>query len=220
MKDRRENEAQPRKTYKSFADSLNHAVIEEEGYWKGWDAASAAIPALLRATSFAAHKHRKQRRKDASGTPYINHPLMVVRLMSEVGGLQYKDALIAGVLHDTVEDTDTTSEEIEELFGETVRGLVMEVTDNKSLSKGVRKHLQITHAPHLSPNAKIIKLADKTANVTDIAHLPPVGWSVERRLEYLNWCQKVVAGCRGANQALETLFDQRIAEAKHAMRLH
>ena len=220
MKDRRENEAQPRKTYKSFADSLNHAVIEEEGFWKGWETAMYAIPPLLKAVSFAAHKHRKQRRKDASSTPYINHPLMVIRLMAEIGGVQYKDALMAGVLHDTVEDTDTTPAEIEELFGETVRGLVMEVTDDKSLSKYARKQLQIAHAPCLSPNAKIIKLADRTANVTDIAHLPPVGWSVERRLEYLTWSQKVVAGCRGANQALETLFDQRVALAKHSMRLH
>jgi guanosine-3',5'-bis(diphosphate) 3'-pyrophosphohydrolase len=220
MKERSENEAQPRKTYESFADSLNHAVIEEEGFWRGWETAMFAIPPLLKAVSFAAHKHRNQRRKDVSGTPYINHPLMVIRLMSEVGGLQYKDALIAGALHDTVEDTDTTPEEIEELFGEIVCSLVMEVTDDKLLDKGVRKQLQIVHAPHLSPNAKIIKLADKTANVTDIAHLPPIGWSVERRLEYLSWCQKVVAGCRGTNRALEMLFDQRVAEAKHSMHLH
>ena len=145
---------------------------------------------------------------------------MVVRLMSEVGGLQYKDALIAGVLHDTVEDTDTTPEEIEELFGANVRSLVMEVTDDKDLDKSVRKQLQIEHAPHLSPNAKAIKLADKTANVTDIGHLPPIGWSLERRIDYLEWSQKVVAGCRGTNQALETLFDLRIAEAKQSMRLN
>lgn len=220
MKKRSENEAQSRKTYDSFADSLNYAVIEEEGFWRGWETAMVAIPPLLKAVSFAAHKHRNQRRKDASGTPYINHPLMVIRLMSEVGGLQYMDALIAGVLHDTVEDTDTTPEEIEDLFGANARSLVSEVTDDKALEKNVRKQRQIVNAPNLSPNAKVIKLADKTANVTDIAHLPPIGWSVERRLEYITWCQKVVDGCRGTNPALELLFDQRVAEAKHSMRLH
>jgi (p)ppGpp synthase/HD superfamily hydrolase len=204
----------------SFADFLKQDGIEEDSFWKGWETAMYAIPPLLKATSFAAYKHRNQRRKDASGTPYINHPLMVIRLMSEVGGLLYKDALIAGVLHDTVEDTDTTPGEIEELFGANVRSLVMEVTDNKNLEKGARKQLQIEHSSHLSPNAKVIKLADKTANVTDIGHIPPTGWSIERRLDYLDWSQKVVAGCRGANPALEMLFDRRVAEARQSIHLH
>ena len=220
MKNRVKSEVRPHERYESFSDELKHYDIEEESFWKGWEVATFAIPPILKATSFAAHKHRNQTRKDATGTPYINHPLMVIRLMSEVGQLHYRDALMAGVLHDTVEDTDTTPEEIEELFGANVRSLVMEVTDNTALVKSVRKRLQIEHAPHLSPHAKVIKLADKTANVTDIGHSPPIGWDVERRLEYLDWCQKVVAGCRGTNQALETLFDQRVAEAKQSMRLH
>lgn len=220
MKNQSKTELRPPEQHESFADSLSHAGIEEESFWKGWEVATFAIPPLLKATSFAAYKHRNQRRKDATGTPYINHPLMVVRLMSGVGRVLHKDALIAGVLHDTVEDTDTTPEEIEELFGADVRSLVMEVTDNKALDKKARKRLQIEHAPYLSPGAKIIKLADKTANVTDIGHIPPTGWSLERRLDYLDWSQKVVAGCRGVNAELERLFDQRVAEAKHSMRLH
>ena len=132
MKNDRKTEAQPGKSDNSFAEYLDHEGIDEESFWKGWEVATIAIPSRRKATSFAAHKHRNQKRKDAVGTPYINHPLMVVRLMSEVGRLQYKDALIAGVLHDTVEDTDTTPEEIEELFGANVRSLVMEVTDNKA----------------------------------------------------------------------------------------
>jgi (p)ppGpp synthase/HD superfamily hydrolase len=220
MKNRNKTEAQPRLEHDSFTDYLREADIEERSFWKGWEVATFAIPPLLKATSFAAYKHRDQKRKDVHGTPYINHPLMVIRLMSEVGNLQYKDALVAGVLHDTVEDTDTTPEEIEELFGANVRSLVMEVTDDKDLDKSVRKQLQIEHAPHLSPNAKVIKLADKTANVTDIGHIPPTGWSIERRLDYLDWSQKVVAGCRGANPALEMLFDRRVAEARQSIHLH
>jgi len=141
----------------------------------------------------------------------------VGKMKAAIEGRSDPALVIAGVLHDTVEDTDTTPEEIEELFGANVRSLVMEVTDNKALAKSVRKRLQIEHAPHLSPNAKVIKLADKTANVTDLGHLPPIGWSIERRLNYLDWSQRVVAGCRGANSALEMLFDQRVVEARQSM---
>jgi (p)ppGpp synthase/HD superfamily hydrolase len=220
MKNRNKTEAQPRLEHDSFTDYLREADIEERSFWKGWELATTAIPPLLKATSFAAYKHRDQRRKDAGGTPYINHPLMVIRLMSEVGGLDYKDALIAGVLHDTVEDTDTTPDEIEDLFGANVRSLVMEVTDDKTLEKSVRKQMQIEHAPHLSTHAKIIKLADKTANVTDVGHSPPIGWTMERRLEYLGWSQAVVARCRGASPELEMLFDRRVAEAKRSLHPH
>jgi (p)ppGpp synthase/HD superfamily hydrolase len=101
-----------------------------------------------------------------------------------------------------------------------VRSLVMEVTDDKTLEKSVRKQMQIEHAPHLSTHAKIIKLADKTANVTDIGHSPPTNWSEQRRIEYLAWSQKVVAGCRGASPELGMLFDERVMEAKQAWRLH
>lgn len=220
MKNRKKSSAQSRKYEKMFAKNLRRTMIEEEGYWKGWNAASAAVPDLLTATAFAACKHRDQRRKDKHGTPYINHPIGVVRLMSEVGGIQYKDSLIAGMLHDTVEDTETTPGEIEDLFGPTVSSLVMEVSDDKNLEKAMRKQLQIDHAPHLSPQAKIIKLADKIANVTDISMSPPIGWDLERRIEYMIWAQRVVAGCRGSNAALENLFDRRLIEAKQSILLH
>ena len=93
------------------------------------------------------------------------------------------------MLHDTVEDTDTTPEEIEERFGYAVRSLVMEVTDDKDLEKQERKRLQIEHSPHLSPRAKVIKLADKISNLRDLMNSPPVGWDVERRLQYVTWSE-------------------------------
>ena len=172
-----------------------------------------AIPALMEATLFAADKHRGQKRKDAQKTPYINHPIYVVNLMAGVGGITDIEALQAGMLHDTVEDTDTSPEEIEARFGYAVRSLVMEVTDDKSLEKQERKRRQVEKAPCLSPRAKVIKLADKIANLTDLIVSPPTHWPLERRQQYVDWSNQVVAGCRGHNSKLEKIYDARATEA-------
>jgi guanosine-3',5'-bis(diphosphate) 3'-pyrophosphohydrolase len=172
-----------------------------------------AIPALTEATMFAADRHRGQKRKDARQTPYINHPIMVVNLMASIGMITDVEALQAGVLHDTVEDTDTSPEEIETRFGYAVRSLVMEVTDDKKLEKQERKRIQIEKAPRLSPRAKVIKLADKIANLTDLIVSPPVHWPLERRQQYVAWSNRVIAGCRGHNSKLEQLYDARVMEA-------
>lgn len=169
---------------------------------------------LLRAARFAAVKHTNQKRKGNDGAPYINHPLEVADLLVNVGKVEDTDVLIAAILHDTVEDTETTKEEIEELFGERVAKMVLEVTDDKSLPKAERKQLQIEHAPHLSDGAKQVKLGDKISNIRDVMENPPDGWSDERRREYIEWGEKVVAGLRGANENLEKHFDELAAEAK------
>jgi guanosine-3',5'-bis(diphosphate) 3'-pyrophosphohydrolase len=171
-------------------------------------AAGLAVPALMEATLFAAEKHRDQRRKDAAETPYINHPIMVVNLLAGVGGITDLETLLAGMLHDTVEDTNTTPDELEERFGHVVRSLVLEVTDDKSLPKAERKRLQIEHAPHLSPAAKVIKIADKIANLTDLLNSPPATWPEERMKQYVTWSRQVVAGCRGHNRALEMRYEE------------
>jgi guanosine-3',5'-bis(diphosphate) 3'-pyrophosphohydrolase len=169
---------------------------------------------LLHAASFAARKHTGQKRKGERGEPYINHPLEVASLIANVGGVEDYDILIAAILHDTVEDCGVKREEIAELFGEKVAGFVMEVTDDKSLPKAERKRLQVEHAPHLSPEAKIVKLADKISNINDITNSPPADWSVERRLEYIEWGVDVVAGLRGANEPLEVHFDKLVERAR------
>ena len=115
--------------------------------------------------------------------------------------------LQAALLHDTIEDTHTTPEEIEEQFGSEVQGLVEEVTDDKSLPKLERKRLQVAHAPQLSEGAKQIKIADKICNMRDVIHSPPTGWSMARRREYLVWTARVVDGCRGSNAGLEREYD-------------
>lgn len=168
------------------------------------EAATAA--AILKAVHFAAGKHRDQRRKDVEASPYINHPIEVAELVSRVGGIGDLVTLQAAILHDTVEDTHTTPEELESEFGPEVRGVVEEVTDDKRLPKAERKRLQIEHAPHLSERARVIKLADKISNVRAVVQAPPADWSMERRREYLGWSEKVAIGLRGCNPALEELF--------------
>lgn len=169
---------------------------------------------LLKAASFAAKKHINQKRKGDDAAPYINHPLEVANLLADKGDVDDYEVLIAALLHDTIEDTDTTKKEITELFGEKVCGFVLEVTDDKSLPKAERKQKQIEHAPYLSDGAKQIKLGDKISNITDVMNDPPAGWSKERRLEYIVWGEKVVAGLRGANPALENYFDELVKKAK------
>lgn len=169
---------------------------------------------LLQAASFSARKHRYQKRKGDDDEPYINHPLEVANLLANVGKVADYDILIAAVLHDTVEDTETTAEELTELFGAKVSGYVLEVTDDKSLPKPERKQKQVEHAPHLSTGAKQIKLADKISNITDVTDNPPAGWSQERKIEYVNWGERVVAGLRGVNADLEDYFDETVRRAR------
>ncbi len=176
-----------------------------------------ALAPLLAALRFAAEKHRDQRRKGADASPYINHPIEVAELLARVGGVRDVEVLAASILHDTIEDTETTPEELERAFGARVRGLVAEVTDDKSLPKAERKRLQREHAPHMSRDAKQIKLADKISNVREIGASPPHGWPLERRQEYIAWARAVVEGCRGANLELERFFDRAAAEAGVAL---
>jgi guanosine-3',5'-bis(diphosphate) 3'-pyrophosphohydrolase len=168
---------------------------------------------LLRAASFAAHKHRDQRRKDSVASPYINHPLVVATLLAVEGGVVDTELLVAALLHDTIEDTTTTDAEIESQFGAAVLALVREVTDDKSLPKARRKQLQIEHAPQLSTRAKQLKIADKISNVGDIDADSPTGWDLGRKTEYLYWAEQVAAGCRGVNHRLDQLFDGALAQS-------
>ena len=172
------------------------------------------LPKLLQAVSFSAQKHRSQKRKGVDGDPYINHPVEVANLLANVGKVEDFDILIAAILHDTIEDTDTTKEEITELFGERVCGMVLEVTDDKSLLKAERKQKQIEHAPHISDGAKQVKLCDKISNITDVMNNPPDFWDDKRRLEYIEWGEKVVAGLRGVNLDLENYFDELVIKAR------
>lgn len=166
------------------------------------------VAAILKAIHFAAGKHCIQCRKDVEKSPYINHLIEVAEILSRVGGVTDLVTLQAAILHDTVEDTKTSFEELEREFGAEVRAVVEYVTDDKQLPKDERKRLQIEHAPHIPERAKLVKMGDKISNVLGVTQAPPADWSLERRQEYLDWTEKVVAGCRGCNPALENHYDQ------------
>ena len=166
---------------------------------------------LFSALAFAAEKHRDQKRKGEEASPYINHPIEVARILAAEGGVTDPIVLAAAILHDTVEDTCTSHAELCAQFGQDIADVVAEVTDDKTLPKSERKRLQIEHAPRLSDRAKRVKLADKIANIRDVAARPPQWWPLERRQQYFDWAKEVVDGLRGVDPALEAAFDQAFA---------
>lgn len=172
---------------------------------------------LLKAIYYAAEKHSDQRRKNTEASPYINHPIQVANILWDVAEVRDVTLLVASILHDTIEDTDATPDEIRSEFGEEVLSLVLEVTDDKNLPKQVRKQLQVEHAPHKSRNAKLLKIADKISNVGDIISTPPKDWSLERRKEYLLWTERVVAGLRGVSEKLEAHYDELLSQGKQSL---
>ncbi len=167
----------------------------------------------LRALHFAAQQHAGQHRKDDAQTPYINHPIHVMNILSDVG-LNDDALLAAAALHDTVEDTYTTITQLEELFGLEVAHLVADVSDDRSLQKTQRKQRQIEHMPHLSAKAQWLKIADKTANIEDLLHHPPQGWPQARLLEYVEWAIVVVAQCTVRHDALLQRFEDVAVQAR------
>jgi guanosine-3',5'-bis(diphosphate) 3'-pyrophosphohydrolase len=170
---------------------------------------------LFKALAFAAHKHRDQRRKDADASPYINHPIALADVLVNEAGVADVEVLCAALLHDTVEDTATTHEELVDAFGSRIARIVAEVTDDKRLPKAERKRLQVEHAPHISREAKLVKLADKLVNLRDVADRPPAGWDLARRQEYFDWAKRVIDGLRGTPgpemRRLEAAFDAAFA---------
>ena len=172
---------------------------------------STHMEIVLRAAAFAAEKHRNQRRKDEEASPYINHPIQLAYILVQA---EVADPVVlaAALLHDTIEDTNTTLDELEIVFGYEIANIVAECTDDERQSKLERKQAQIEHAAGLSPKAKLVKLADKIANVSDINGAPPAGWSLERKREYFDWAKEVVDRMRGANLTLERRFDSEYAK--------
>ena len=173
---------------------------------------SDSLALILKALAFSAHKHRDQRRKDPQASPYINHPIGLANVLRNEGGIRDEVVICAALLHDTVEDTQTSREELEREFGKLICRIVLEVTDDKRLPRQERKRLQIEHAPHLSRRAKLVKLADKICNLRDVAHSPPSGWNLARRQQYFDWAKQVVDGLRGVHAGLERAFDQAYAQ--------
>ena len=175
------------------------------------------VALIFKAVKFAADKHRHQRRRNEEESPYINHPIDVAETLWRGGGGRGAAALVAGLLHETVEEGGRKDPESEAEFGADVLSLVQEVSDDKSLPKEVRKQLQIENAPHKTYGAKLIKLGDKINNIRDLSQSPPATWSLERKQKYLDWTEQVIAGLRGTSADLEEHYDRLLLEARQAL---
>ena len=170
--------------------------------------------ALIHAAyDYGREMHEGQFRR--SGEPYFTHPVAVAAILTEQ---RLDDAtIVTALLHDTIEDTETSPDELDHLFGSEDLSVVLEVTDDKSLDKAERKRLQIEKSPPLSDRAKLVKLGDMISNVTDVGANPPADWSLERRIEYLDWTEQVVHGCRGVHEWLEGQYDMALDDAREAL---
>jgi hypothetical protein len=169
---------------------------------------------LARAADYAARQHIGQRRKGLRAEPYINHLTEVAALLAEATEGEDAVLVMGGLLHDTIEDTDTTPADLETRFGPEVAALVLEVTDDKSLPKAERKRLQVETTSKKSRRAKLLKIADKTSNLRGLVASPPTGWTEARLSDYVGWAAEVVRSCRGLNARLEAEFDAAHAEAR------
>jgi (p)ppGpp synthase/HD superfamily hydrolase len=174
----------------------------------------AGVRLISEAADLAARRHNGMARKGRGNEPYINHLAEVARLLALVTDGADAELVAAGWLHDTVEDTETTRDELAQKFGERVAALVVEVTDDMSLPKAQRQQKQVEDAPHKSPGAKLIKIADKISNIR--ARIVPDPSRDERNdlAAYTIWAEKVVAGCRGVSAKLDAKFDETVGAAK------
>ncbi|MEJ2503988.1 MAG: HD domain-containing protein [Gemmatimonadota bacterium] len=195
------------------SDDAASATVDTSGPRAETDSPEAR---LLAALHFAADRHRDQRRKGEDASPYINHPIVVAETLAR-HGVTDPVTLEAAILHDTLEDTETTPDEIEQTYGPDVRDVVLEVTDDKGLSKRERRDAQIREAAGLSRRARLVRIADKISNVHDVLHAPPTDWPLEWRLSYIDWTERVVERCRGTHAGLEASYDTVLDEARSAL---
>ena len=167
---------------------------------------------LLSALSIAASFHQNQRRKGSRGAPYINHLIDVADILATTAKVKDIDLLIAAVLHDLLEDTSATIDDIE-VFGSRGILLVQSVTDDKSLPKEERKRLQIEHMREAAAETKLIKLADHCSNIVSL----PDDWSLERKNQFLDGSERVAIHCFGVSTALDREYRERLNIAQQSL---
>jgi guanosine-3',5'-bis(diphosphate) 3'-pyrophosphohydrolase len=177
----------------------------------------APLRLVSEAAELAARRHNGMARKGRGNEPYINHLAEVANLLSTATDGADAELVAAGWLHDSIEDTETTREELAQKFSERVASLVVECTDDMSLPKAERRRLQVVNASHKSPSARLIKIADKISNIG--ARILPDPNADERAdlVDYTNWAEQVVAGCRGGNVFLDQTFDKTVKLARSSL---
>ena len=157
---------------------------------------------IMMAAKYASIQHKNQRRKDSEKTPYINHPIDVAEFLTS-NDVNDRETIVGGILHDVIEDTDGTYDEIKNLFGENVAKIVEECSDDKKLNKIMRKRLQIEHAASISDKAKLVKLADKYSNISGLLETPPASWSKDEITGYVYWGFAVCKQLSGINSKID-----------------
>jgi guanosine-3',5'-bis(diphosphate) 3'-pyrophosphohydrolase len=169
------------------------------------------------AAELAARRHNGMARKGRGNEPYINHLAEVANLLAAATDGADAELVAAGWLHDAIEDTETTREELAQKFSARVTTLVVEVTDEMTLPKSERRRLQVVDAPKKSAGAKLIKIADKISNIR--ARILPEPTSEERGdlADYTAWAEQVVRGCRGGNAWLDRTFDETVKLARSTL---
>jgi guanosine-3',5'-bis(diphosphate) 3'-pyrophosphohydrolase len=177
----------------------------------------APLRLVSEAAELASRRHNGMARKGRGNEPYINHLAEVANLLALATDGTDAELVAAGWLHDTIEDTATTREELVERFGERVASLVVEVTDDMSLDKPLRRRKQIEDAPHKSSGAKLIKIADKISNIRARILRDPSEAERDDLIDYVNWAEQVVAGCRGGNAVLDRAFDDTVKLARSTL---
>jgi guanosine-3',5'-bis(diphosphate) 3'-pyrophosphohydrolase len=175
------------------------------------------IRLVSKAADFAARRHTGKARKARPDEPYINHLAEVAGILAEVSDGADAELVSAGWLHDTVEDELATIVELRAEFGDRVARLVDEVTDEMRLPQAQRRQKQIEEAPHKSPGAKLIKIADKISNVCARIHADPNPEQRNELAAYTIWAEAVVAGCRGVNSRLDAKFDEAVKAARSVL---
>lgn len=161
---------------------------------------------VVRAAYFAGEKHSKQRRGDLEETPYINHPLELASILVDEGQIDNVDVICAALLHDTIEDTDTSIEELISQFGPKIGGIVAEVSNNMNLDSASRKVQELACISNLSIEAKLVKLADKIANIRDVSTMPPVGWTLDKKESYFDFSLEIAKSAKDASPRLFEVF--------------
>ena len=176
-----------------------------------------AIRLISEAAELAARRHNGMARKGRGNEPYINHLAEVANLLAAATDGADAELVAAGWLHDVIEDTDTTREELAPKFSDRVASLVVECTDDMSLPKAERRRRQVVDAPKKSAGARLIKIADKISNVGARIHSDPTTEERSDLADYAGWAEQVVAGCRGGNAWLDMKFDDMVRTARASL---
>ncbi len=195
--------------------ALTTRLIHEWEAYKASGNKNFEIDALILAIIYGAEKHHGQKRKDAAGTPYIIHPLQVCYNLWDIGQVRNSNILISSILHDSLEDTDATESEIEKYFGKRVCETIKEVSNDPNLDTNANKQRQIDHVPLMSQDARLLKLADRLANIVDL-RTPPPSWNTEKVDGYFTWGEKLLTALRGTNANLEAALEKEIKNHQDA----